>query len=453
MNPLKNYLSSLMGSKTSPFTAAGSTSSISPLNATQSQTQQPQMTMMPTPSTPSAVSPTPTTTSPARSAYTQSIASPTTGALSESQVRANLDSYNAQQQASTASTPSAPASLTTVDTPKNAFLQSYRDYLSQYAKSLEPSSQVRDAASRLADIQNKGEERSLKARRAYEETLDRSGMLKSGAQEAATRGARRDESMLADIALQESAAARALDALTGSQTANQEYYKTLAEMNKPLQIGDNYYDPSTGELIQSAESSAEGFTLSPGQIRFDAEGNVIASGGPREKTDAEITKALERQEKDEAAKATQTSAIGLVSSILSSPDLGQVSGVSRLGIGARIASSAAIRSQLSQLKALTSLAERDKLKGTGPISDFEGKMLADSANALNFAIGDDGRVAMPDADVEQNLKNIRGAMQLKAGLPTQAVVTDPETGESIQATLTSKDAQDLYLQGLLIDFL
>ena len=165
--------------------------------------------------------------------------------------------------------------------------------------------------------------------------------------------------------------------------------------------------------------------------------------------------AFERAEKDTISRQTQTDTIGLVNNILANPDLAQVTGKSRLGAGARLAGSAGVRGQLAQLKALTSLEGRSKLKGSGTISDFEANMLKDSANALNFAIQDDGRVAMSDVEVEQNLKNIRGVLRSKVGLSVGIIVTDVKTGESrLFSEQTRQDIEEISLdpRGFVIDY-
>ena len=220
-------------------------------------------------------------------------------------------------------------------------------------------------------------------------------------------------------------------------------------------------DPITGQATRifgkPKVEKIEGVTLSPGEIRYEkdpitGELKQVAAGGPRQPTEKEIEKALEKTEKNEVAKITQAQTAGLINNILANPNLSKVSGISRLGISARLAVTAGVRSQLAQLKSLTALEGREKLKGTGAISDFEANMLATSANSLNFSIQDDGRVSMPDNEVRQNLLNIRGTLLLKAGQSVPAIVTDPETGRSVQTTLTSKEANDLFLDGNIIDF-
>ena len=198
---------------------------------------------------------------------------------------------------------------------------------------------------------------------------------------------------------------------------------------------------------------AEDFTLSPGQIRFGPNGEIVATGGPRLRTETEIGKALERQEKDQASRDTQVTTISTINNILSSDSLGRVSGFTRNIPGAGFAGTADVRAQLSQLKALTSLEGRQKLKGSGTISDFEAAMLSNSANALNFAIEDDGTVKMADKDAVQNLKNIRGVLLAKTGEPVTVIATDPQTGESeVFQDVSRQDIENAALQGLLIDY-
>ena len=109
---------------------------------------------------------------------------------------------------------------------------------------------------RLTGIQNESEAKSLEARRLYEANLDRPGGLLSGAQQSAALSSRRTNQELADIALRESAAAR-------SAGVSGENYKTL------IGAGKEVYDLSQAQ-------NDNGFTLSSGQIRYDAQGNPIA---------------------------------------------------------------------------------------------------------------------------------------------------------------------------------
>lgn len=130
---------------------------------------------------------------------------------------------------------------------------------------------------RLAGIQNESEAKELEARRMYEETLDKPGGYVSGAKEAAALSSRRYNQELADLALRESAAARTAGV---SQAAYQQAYSE----NQPVEVGGVLYQKGAdGQYIPlTGTGSADGFTLGKDQVRYDAQGNVIAgnvSGG------------------------------------------------------------------------------------------------------------------------------------------------------------------------------
>ena len=230
------------------------------------------------------------------------------------------------------------------------------------------------------------------------------------------------------------------------------------EAPKPITVspGQTVIDPVTGEEIFKAPAKVTkdegGFSLSPGEIQFDAEGNVIARGGPKAPSATAEAKAIERLEKKQAEEETQNNVIGIVNNILGDANLSRISGnkIGRILSGASFSGTAGVRAQVSQLKALTSLAGRNALKGSGTISDFEAKMLSDSANALNFAIQSDGQILMSDDEVQQNLKNIRGVILSRQGQDVDVLVI--KGGEEISATLNRADIQSLIKDGSIIEY-
>ena len=116
---------------------------------------------------------------------------------------------------------------------------------------------------RLANIQNESEAKSLEARRLYEANLDRPGGLLSGAQQSAALSSRRTNQELADLALRESAAAR-------TAGVSNDVYTNM------INAGKSVYDAEIAQAEADKANQANGFTLSSGQIRYDAQGNPIA---------------------------------------------------------------------------------------------------------------------------------------------------------------------------------
>lgn len=171
-------------------------------------------------------------------------------------------SATSPRAAYTASLASTPAPQPTVAetpapaaAPKTDYLASYRTYLNQYADSLNESPDVTTARNNLNEIQNAGENQTLEARKAYEDIIHKGGMTKGGALEAGSVSNRNNSYILANLGVAESGAARKLEALTGAQTAKQNYLKTLADFAKPMEVGDTVLDPTTGGTIYTKPKS------------------------------------------------------------------------------------------------------------------------------------------------------------------------------------------------------
>lgn len=140
----------------------------------------------------------------------------------------------------------------------------------------------------LAKVKNRYDSTETEARRRYEELLDESGGLKSGAQESATMDRRRSNQELADIALQVNAASNLAGVYNDSYKqivgAGKDLYgieQDEYERTKPVEVGGVLYQPQpdgTYKSVAGAGASADGFTLGKDQVRYDAQGNVIASG-------------------------------------------------------------------------------------------------------------------------------------------------------------------------------
>lgn len=261
------------------------------------------------------------------------------------------------------------------------------------------------------------------------------------------------------------AATGALDVLTGArmneverQAARFEFEQSLAEapVNEPIKIGNQLVvknPDGTYEAVFTAKEGQDVDIVTAGGRQLLVDKNSATVIGDLGASEGALKRGSEGADDLSKERETQVSTISLINSIINNADLSTVSGTSRLGISARLAGTAGVRSQLAQLEALTSLENRSKLKGSGAISDFEAGMLSNAANALNFAIQDDGRISMSDEEAVQNLKNIRGILMLKAGETVNMIVTDPATNESRQFLNQSRqDVDEASLSGFIIDF-
>lgn len=103
-----------------------------------------------------------------------------------------------------------------------------------------------------------------------------------------------------------------------------------------------------------------------------------------------------------------------------------------------------VKNQVAQLIAQLSLDNRSKLKGSGAVSDFESKTLADASTALNTSLNPD------DAAVQ--LKQIRGVLTTLNGGAAVVTVTDPATGESATAQADRDAINKMISDGKVVKY-
>lgn len=148
--------------------------------------------------------------------------------------------------------------------------------------------------------------------------------------------------------------------------------------------------------------------------------------------DREISTAKLQAEADKAAgsndasKQTRTNAIELVNNILGS-DYNSVVGAPNI-FTARTPMNAATRNQINQLRNILALDAREKLKGSGQISDYESRILMNSTTDL----GNEGWFSaskLGQKDFEQTLKKTRGVLTVMNGGTINVTIKDPQTGQ------------------------
>jgi len=436
MNPLQNYLSSIKTpdyglfkkKTTTPAVPTPLKPQMTPLPASMKQTN---ITASPAAAPTSSAQITPASTSPARSNYVASISSPTQTQGVQS------PATNVSPTTSTAAVSGSAA----VDNPKDAYLKSYRDYLAQYATSLKPSDETTAASTKLAEIQSKIDERKLKGDQEYQRKLDAPGMLKAGAQSDATQFARRENADLANLAVQESGAARSLDALTNARTAGIDSAKTLAEMNKPLTIGNDIVDPATGQVIGSTKDSS--FTLSPGEVRYGADGKVIATGGPKPMSAAQEAAQIATTEKEKQVQQTATQSLSVINNLLKGDRYKAISGALQTGSVPFLGDRTAV-AEYDQLQGLLKLGVRSLIKGQGAVSDYEGKVLGDASSALSRLTN--------ESQMKEALQTVRGVIKTNSGQVTEVDVYDPDTEETVTANLSGDEIYQLVSEGATIKY-
>lgn len=233
-------------------------------------------------SNPAATSPKPATTTspsvktPAAQNYIQSLSAEPAYGGSDQKLN-SLISSNSQPAVSAPTTPM-------VD-PQAAYKKAMDDYIT----SLSPSSELTKARQTYNDFvasANLGIKNKEGQGRGIPLELVRGQQAKLGDQAQIEA-----ERLQGDIGI-----------LEGGQTQTQtqskaraDYEKALLDSTKPTEIGGSLvkFNPQTGqyETVYSPKTKAEDFTLGEGQVRYDSQGNIIASG-PAKNEGADSTKIL-----------------------------------------------------------------------------------------------------------------------------------------------------------------
>lgn len=235
----------------------------------------------------------PSATSPAREAYTSSLAS-----------NPLINAYNAGGGKDLTT-----GEIGTAIGSKQDYLSSYRDYLSKYTGSLNEDPAVTQATTDLNNIQNLQDTRSLDARKQYEDIIHQSGMLKGGAQEAGSVANRNASYEMANLGVAESSAARKLSALTGQQTAKQDYYKTLLDSSQPIKVGDQYIDPTTGQVIPQTPDAPKERTGIIGEYEYAKQQGYTGTFEKYQNEDANRKRAAAPRQTEADKKAVLTADI------------------------------------------------------------------------------------------------------------------------------------------------
>lgn len=135
----------------------------------------------------------------------------------------------------------------------------------------------------------------------------------------------------------------------------------------------------------------------------------------------------------------------LVSELLNNPALPAISGFIGQYVGGILPGNRQLaKNQYNQIKAMLKLENRQKLKGQGQISDFEGRILADASSALGRNLSDE--------EFARQLRRVKGAFATAAGMEADVMVTNPE-GESVSAKASREEINQLIKEGNTIDYL
>jgi len=313
--------------------------------------------------------------------------------------------------------------------------QKYRDAFDSYLSSLRPSDAETQATQNLNNL-------TLQSKKDYEKALESGETLGFASGEAAR--VNRNNSFGIE------AAGNALSALTGQRQAMNEGLKARVDFEKnilpkPQSVSDQYGTGSIGEYNFAKSQGYKGSftdyqnedanrkkaiakagaitygtgtpgTLSPlaqavqnGTISIDKIPMAERAGIAAELATSGIPSSLQQ---------TREANLDVVDALLENPNKNVISGYiqGKLGLGSIAPSGQLALNQFDQLKGILSLANREQLKGTGAISDFEFKVLSQAATALGRNLN--------DAQFNEQLQNIRDVFAGKYRLTKATQASD-----------------------------
>ena len=225
------------------------------------------------------------------------------------------------------------------------------------------------------------------------------------------------------------AQAKRMSALEASKFALERADKQEAA-NRPSyqEIGGNLVkiNPKTGktETVFSAPAKpAEGFTLGEGERRYDAQGNLIASGANKVTKDENLDRLLSVDEanklgvpfgttarqaqgtslKNDQSMAQTTQALQAVNDLMNHPGLNAAVGLKGITNYLPGTDAAGFKTQLDRVKALLTLPALQQLRGLGAMSDREFATLSSSVSALS--------PRMSEKDFRNEMARIQQALQ------------------------------------------
>lgn len=136
--------------------------------------------------------------------------------------------------------------------------------------------------------------------------------------------------------------------------------------------------------------------------------------------------AAETGGKADDAKNTRSDAIALINELLLA-DTSSIVGAAN-PFTARTPWNAKSRNQIDQLRNILALEARDKLKGSGAVSDYESRILTNSTTALGSGHFFSS-TRLNEKEFSQELKKTRGVLNVMNGGTVNVKIQDPATGE------------------------
>lgn len=359
-----------------------------------------------------------------------------------------LNDLNVEAQASALATQNQPILGSIVSGQINAI---ERD---RTVKALRLSASISAAQGDLASAQAKAD-KAIAAKYAPEEArlkyftdfmnanykeLDRSDRKK--ADELQIKLAERKEQVDAKKKVDEDISAVLLEAAKyGADAVTLSNIQKATDLNSAVQGAGKFLSAEFNQKLAQEkfanEIQKQQLAISRGNLDVSRAELALKKG----KQDAELAAASPTAKASEALSFVST-----IDELLNSGQLDNVVGINRLNPfnyvpGTKVQYA---KNQFNQIKGELSLENRQKLKGSGAISDFEFKILGQASSALGTNLS--------NADALKELKKIRGVFSTAAGLPSKVKIIDPSSGKSVVVEATRETINKALIDGANVEY-
>lgn len=244
------------------------------------------------------------------------------------------------------------------------------------------------------------------------------------------------------------------DAQTAKAKLEADQTVAMAKVQEDIDVvlsdaSNNGAPPEVLEAIRNASTVAEAIRAAEGYTgdTLDRQLKAAQIEEARARTAKTLAEAAAESPEAKTAAATseKLSLLSLADSIVESPYFDQVFGLKNpLTYYTPGSNEQLVKNQVKQLKGNLALEGRQKLKGSGAISDFEFRVLNQAMSSLDKNLS--------NVDAMREIRKVRGVLSTAAGLTATVEIKDPITGESQIIESDRAGIEEAIIDGMLVEY-
>ena len=199
---------------------------------------------------------------------------------------------------------------------------------------------------------------------------------------------------------------------------------------------------STGGYVRGDNAIVDGWV-----DKINREGgdiNKLIPGVANQGLRNQIMLGLNQTKFENAKTKGNLDSINTINTLLGNKELDNISGFLGQAVGGMWGDAKTAKTQFNQIAGLIQLAKAGSIQGQGAISEFERKILRESAAAIDRG--------QSDEDFRKALVKIRGAYMTSSGLEAPVKIIDPTTGQSEVQNLNTQEIDDFIGDGAIIEY-